>query len=295
MMGRWRAATARPAALLFAAISLVALPACRQAPPSKQYELTGQILSIKPERSEVVVRHDDIKGFMPAMTMPYKVQDPALLTGRKVGDLFKATLVVGEVDAYLSSLNVTGHKPLDSPAPVTDQPHVLEPGEPVADALLVDQGGKPFPMSSLRGHRVALTFIYTRCPLPDFCPLMESHFAAVQQLVKGNPKLSDVRLVTMTMDPEFDTPTILKPHALDLGADPAIWSFVTGEPNEVKRFAEQFGIHVERDDTNKWQIIHNLRTAVIDPDGKIVKIESGNFWKPADLVADLAKTPAPRH
>jgi protein SCO1 len=283
----------RPAASVVATIGLITLMACRQAPPPKEYELTGQILSVKPERSEVVVRHDDIKGFMPAMTMPYKVQDPALLTGRKAGDLFKATLVVGEVDAYLSSLNVTGHKPLDSAAPVADQPRVLAPGDPVADALLVDQGGKPRPLSSLRGHRVALTFVYTRCPLPDYCPLMEKHFVEVQQQIKANPKLADVRLVTLTLDPEYDTPAVLRPHALDIGADPAVWTFVTGEPNEVRRFAEQFGVHYEIDQTNKWQLIHNLRTAVIDADGKVVKIESGNFWKPADLVADLAKTPAP--
>ena len=294
MMACRRAAPPLPAAILLALLAVNML-ACRQAPPPKQYELTGQILSIKPERNEVVVRHDDIKGFMPAMTMPYKVQDPALLTGRKVGDLFKATLVVGEVDAYLSSLNVTGHKPLDTPAPVSDQPDILDPGDTVADALLVDQGGKPLPLSSLRGHRVALTFIYTRCPLPDYCPLIEQNFVTVQRMLKANPKLSDVRLVTMTMDPEFDTPAVLRPHALDLGADPAIWSFATGEPAEVKRFAEQFGIHIERDDTNTWQLIHNLRTAVIDADGKVVKIESGNFWKPADLVADLEKTPAPAH
>src|SRR5436853_7150157 len=113
----------RPVAVVTAAIALLTIAGCRQVPPPKQYELTGQILAIKPERSEVLVRHDDIKGFMPAMTMPYKVKDPALLTGRKEGDLFKATLVVEEVDAYLTSLNVTGHKELDAPAPVVDQPH----------------------------------------------------------------------------------------------------------------------------------------------------------------------------
>ena len=289
-----RPATRRATAvLLIAAFTLVTALACRQAPPPKEYELTGQILSVKPERNEVVVHHDDIKGFMPAMTMPYKVKDQGLLAGRKAGDLFKATLVVGEVEAYLTSLNITGHKPLETPAPVADQPPILAPGEPVADALLVDQGGKPLPMSSLRGHRVALTFVYTRCPLPDYCPLMEQHFSAVQRMVKGNPKLSDVRLLTMTLDPEYDTPAVLKTHALDVGADPAIWSFVTGEPGEVRRFAAQFGIHTERDETNSWQLIHNLRTAVIDTDGKVVKVESGNFWKPADLVADIEKTPAP--
>jgi protein SCO1/2 len=282
-----------PFSVLFAAIALVV--ACRRPPPPKQYQLTGQILAIKPERSEVLIKHNDIPGFMPAMTMPYKVDDPALLNGRKEGDLVTATLVVEEVKAYLTSLNVTGHRQLDAPPPVTDTPHVLEPGEPVADALLVDQSGKPIPLSSLRGHRLALTFIYTRCPLPDYCPLMERNFAAVQQAVKANPALADVRLLTMTMDPEYDTPAVLKPHAVDVGADPAVWSFMTGEPTEVQRFEEQFGIHVERDETNKWQLIHNLRTAVIDADGKVVKTESGNFWTPAELVADLEKTPAPRH
>jgi protein SCO1/2 len=285
----------RHSAVVLAVTALLALVACRQAPPPKQYELTGQILSVKPERSEVVLKHDDIKNFMPAMTMPYKVREPALLTGRKPGDLIKATLVVGEVDAYLSSLNVVGHRELDTPAPVVDQPHVLDSGETVADALLVDQGGKPTPWSSFKGHRVALTFAYSRCPLPDYCPLMEKNFAAVQQAIKANPKLADVRLLIVTLDPEFDTPEILKPHALDLGADPAVWTFATGEPAEVKRFAEQFGIHYETDQTNKWQIIHNLRTAVIDSTGRVVKTESGNFWKPADLVADLEKTPPPAH
>jgi protein SCO1 len=285
----------RPPAVVVAAIALLALVACRQAPPPRTYELTGQILAIKPERNEVVVKHEDIKNFMPAMTMPYKVKEPALLTGRKEGDLIKATLVVEEVDAYLTSLNVVGHRPVESPAPVADQPHVLEPGDTVADALLVDQGGKPRPWSSFKGHRVAVTFVYTRCPLPDYCPLMEKNFTAVQQLVKANPKLADVQLLTITMDPEYDTPAILKPHALDLGADPAVWTFATGTPAEVKRFSEQFGIHYELDQTNKWQLIHNLRTAVVDSTGHVVKTESGNFWKPAELVADLEKTPAPAH
>ena len=280
-------------AIVAAAIALTAMMGCRAAPPPKQYELTGQILAVKPEKNEVVVKHDDIKNFMPAMTMPYKVKEPALLTGRKEGDLIRATLVVGEVEAYLTSLNVVGHRPLDSPAPVTEQPHILEKGEPVGDALLVDQGGKPTAWSSFRGHRVALTFVYTRCPLPDYCPLMEKNFAAVQQQVKANPKLKDVRLLTVTMDPEFDTPAVLRAHALDLGADPTVWTFATGEAAEVKKFAEHFGIHYEVDQTNKWQLVHNLRTAVIDADGRVVKTESGNFWKPDDLVADLAKTPAP--
>jgi protein SCO1 len=278
-------------------VLIVAITAAcsRPAPPAKQYELTGQILSLKPERQEVLVKHDDIKGFMPAMTMPYKVKDASLLEGKEPGDLIKATLVVGEVDAYLSAVAKTGHAALDTPAPTSQHPDLLEAGQQVPDALLVDQDGKPTPFSKLRGHRVALTFMYTRCPLPDFCPLMDRNFARVQATLKQTPQLSDVRLVTMTLDPMFDTPPVLKEHAQALNADPALWSFVTGEPTEVARFSAAFGIYVEPDAQTKDQIIHNLRTAVIDADGRVVSVVSGNSWTPAELVADLKKAPAPRN
>jgi len=231
---------------------------------------------------------------MPAMTMPYKVQDGTLLAGKQPGDLIHATLVVGEVEAHLSSLTKTGHAALETPPPATDHPDVLEPGQQIPDALLVNQDGKPTPFSSLRGHRVALTFMYTRCPLPDFCPLMDRNFATVQSLISKTPRLADVRLITVTLDPAFDTPAVLKPHAEALNADTRVWSFMTGEPAELNRFSSAFGIYTEADQQNPDQVIHNLRTAVIDPDGRLVKVQSGNSWTPAQLVADLSAAPAPR-
>jgi protein SCO1 len=267
------------------ALALVAV-ACGRPPDARQYELTGQILAVRPERSEVVIRHEDIKGFMPGMTMPFKVQDGALLSGAQPGDLVTATLVVEEVGAYLSALKKTGHQPLAEapPAPASD---VLQEGAPVSDAALVDQTGAARPMSSFRGHRVALTFIYTRCPLPEFCPLMDRHFVAVQKEIKSTPSLADVRLVTVTFDPEYDTPEVLKTHAGRQRADPAIWSFLTGEPSEVAAFAKQFGIYTERAPERAIDITHNLRTAVIAPDGRLVTVYTGNSWTPAELVADL--------
>ena len=115
---------------------------------------------------------------MPAMTMPYKVQDPALLQGKQPGDLVTATLVVEEVNAYLSTLTTTGRAPLDTPpaGPAITDSDLLKEGDAVPDHALVDQAGTPRTIGSLRGHRVALTFIYTRCPLPDFCPLMDRQF-----------------------------------------------------------------------------------------------------------------------
>jgi protein SCO1/2 len=154
----------------------------------------------------------------------FKVRDEGLLSGKRPGDLVTATLVVGDVDAYLSSLTTTGHQPLEAAPTVSDAPRILVAGEQVADALLVDQDGAPRPFGQFRGHRLAITFIYTRCPFPEFCPLMDRHFATLQTSVKGTPSLADVRLLSVTLDPQFDTPSVLKNHARMRGADPAIHS-----------------------------------------------------------------------
>ena len=274
-------------------VALLAL-ACGNAPESKQYELTGQIIAINPERQEVLVSHEDIPGFMPAMTMPFKVKEAALLEGTAPGDLITATLVVEETDAYLSVLTRTGSAPLENPppAPLITASDLLREGEIVPDHALVDQDGLPRSMASLRGHRVALTFIYSRCPLPDFCPRMDRNFAEVQKVLSETPELADVRLVTVTFDPEFDTPEVLKAHARRLQADPTRWHFVTGAPAEVMSFARRFGVIAEPGEEG-GMMLHNLRTAVIDPEGRLVTVHSGNLWTPAELVADLKAAPAP--
>lgn len=274
-------------------LTALSAAACSRAPEPKRYQVRGQILSVDPQRQEVLVDHEDIEGFMPAMTMPYKVRDGALLEGKKPGDLFTATLVVEEVNAYLSTITTTGHAPLETPpaGPRITDADMLKDGDGVPDHALVDQRGMPRPIGSLRGHRVALTFMYTRCPLPDFCPLMDKQFAEVQQAIRKAPELADVRLVSVTLDPEFDTPAVLDTHARALGADPRLWHFVTGDRDDVLAFAKRFGVLTEPGDPGA--LVHNLRTAVINPQGRLVKAYSGNMWSPAELVADLKAAPAP--
>jgi protein SCO1 len=277
-------------------LAAVAVACGRSAPEPRQYELQGQILAMRPEAGEVTIRHGDIRGFMPGMTMPFRVKDAALLEGKQPGDLVTATLVVGETEAHLSALNKTGSAPIENPVEVTrTEGAILVPGDIVPDQLLVDQDGVPMPISSLRGHRVALTFMYVRCPLPDFCPRMDQNFAAVQKTIKSTPELADVRLVSVSFDPEFDTPAALKKHAQALGADPMVWKFVTATPEEMDKLTGRFGVHVERDEQKSIDITHNLRTAVIGPDGRVVKVHSGTDWTPAQLVADLKAVPAPTH
>ena len=270
--------------------------ACSRTAPAKEYQLHGQILDVKPETNEVLVKHGDIQGFMPAMTMPYKVEDPKVLAGKQPGDLITATLVVGETEAHLSKIDKTGHAAIeDATVPAITESQILKPGEPVPDTKLVDENNAARPLTSLKGHRVALTFMYTRCPQPDFCPLMDRNFAAIQNEIKKTPGLGDVRLVSVSFDPANDTPAVLKLHAKTLQADPAVWHFVTASPGDIKGFAATFGVIAEPGDESPAILTHNLSTAVIDADGKLVKIRPGNMWTPADLIADLKAAPAPAH
>jgi protein SCO1/2 len=266
---------------------LLTVACSRPAPSDREYQLTGQILSIKPETEEVLVKHDDIKGFMPAMTMPYKVENGALLTGKQPGDLISATLVVGETSAYLKNITTTGHAAIELPPtqPEVSALDIVKPGEAVPDAPLVDEEGKPRPIASYRRKRLILTFIYTRCPDAEFCPLMNQQFAVLQRQIASTPALADVQLLSISFDPEHDTPDVLKAYAKQQQADPNIWHFATAPEDEVKKFAARFGLTVTSDGSPI--LIHNLATAVIDAEGRLVALHSSNQWKPADLVAEL--------
>ena len=285
-------------AWLFRSVCVVAIAvsACSRTPPAKEYQLKGQILDVKPETNEVLVKHEDIKGFMPAMTMPYKVEDGKLLAGKEPGDLITATLVVGETEAHLSTIDKTGHAPIEyTDGPELTASQILKPGDPVPDTKLIDENNMARPLTSYKGHRVALTFMYTRCPQPDFCPLMDRNFAALQNEIMKTPDLADVRLVSVSFDPANDTPAVLKTHAKDLKANAAVWHFVTASPEDIKGFTAKFGVTAEPSDESPAVLTHNLSTAVIDAGGKLVKIRPGNMWTPADLIGDLKAAPAPAH
>ncbi len=274
-------------------IAALCLAACRQEPPPKEYQLTGQILSVKPESQEVLVKHDDIPGFMMAMTMPYKVGDAELLKDRTAGDLITATLVVGETRAYLSSLTKTGHAEVILPdvQPEVSALDMLKTGDVVPDVPLVNEDGKAFTLAAYQGRRLALTFIYTRCPDPEFCMLMDRNFLAVQMAIQSTPALSDVQLLSVSFDPEFDTPAVLKEHALRMRADSKVWRFATGKTEDVKALASRFGVTVTQNGSPV--LVHNLGTAVIDSTGRLSTLHSTNRWTPSDLVAELQAAAAP--
>jgi protein SCO1/2 len=278
--------------VVFSAFSAVLLSACSQRADPRQFTLQGQVISIAPDRQQATLKHEDIQGLMPAMTMPYKVKDRRLLDGIVPGDLIQATLVIVTNDAYLTTLRKTGSAPIEKPTAesVTASSgfELLKPGEPVPDTRFVDQDGRKRGFGSFRGQTVVLTFIYTRCPMPTFCPLMDRHFAALQHRIKADRALNGrIHLVTVSFDPATDTPPVLKKHAAELQADPRSWTFLTGDRDEVDQFASRFGMSVARALTDQRDITHNLRTAVISPDGTLVKVYTGNDWTPDQLLDDL--------
>jgi protein SCO1/2 len=281
--------------ILFSLCLALAASACSKAPDTRVFTLQGQIQSFDLPRKLVIVKHEEIKGFMPAMTMPYEVRDMKLLDGLVPGDLINATLNVLSSGAYLSDIRKVGTAPLEKPPADASNPapsassgfELLKPGEAVPDGTFADQDGKTRRFSEFKGTPVAMTFVYTKCPLPTFCPLMDRHFVTVQKTLKSDPSLKTVHLVTVSFDPVTDTPPVLKAHAKTLDADLARWTFLTGDRDEIDRFASRFGVQVSRALDDARDITHNLRTVVIDADGKLVKVYTGNDWTPAQVLADL--------
>jgi protein SCO1/2 len=273
--------------------ALLLLAFCSACSNAREYPLKGQVLFVDPAKQEITVKHEDVRGFMPGMTMPFKVPDKTEFGSVAPGDLITATLVVEETAGYLEDVAKTGSAPLPPEAKLLPRATILEPGDAVPDVSFTDQTGASRRLSDWRGKVVALTFIYTRCPIPNFCPLMDRHFAAVQRQVKAEALLdSRVHLVSISFDPEHDTPEVLAKHGARVGADPGQWSFVTAPWEVIDPFARVFGVAIMRDDKPTQEILHNLRTAIIGKDGRLVRVLNGNEWTPEELMTAIREADA---
>jgi protein SCO1 len=268
---------------------LIAAASCSNA---KQYEMRGQILAVNRDKLEILVKHEEIAGLMPAMTMPWKVRTSNMLDNLGPGDLITSELVVEDNQGVVTKITKLGTAKPDLPAPAGPaKPGVkyLAPGDTVPNQVFVDHNGRTRNLEDLRGGRaMAVTFIYTKCPVPTFCPMMDRQFAETQALLKAKALQDRVRLLSVSFDPENDTPAVLRSHGKKLDFDPEVWTFVTTKPEEIDPFAASFGVTLVRGEApNPWEIGHTLRTAVIGRDGRLVKTYSGGDWTPSDLVADL--------
>jgi protein SCO1/2 len=266
--------------------------ACGGSSDRREFTLQGQIISVAADRRQATIKHEEIPGFMAAMTMPYEVQDPKEYESLAPGDLITARLVVLPNAGYLEAVRKVGEAPLeraagDVGAGASGGFELIKTGAPVPNVTLVDQEGKTVTLDTFRGSAIVVTFIYTSCPMPDFCPLMDRNFAAIQKKLQEQNNELKVHLLSVSFDPAIDTPAVMKKHAAALGADPRLWSFVTGDRDEVDKWAAGFGMAISRAMNDPRDITHNLRTVILDRQGNLVQTYGGNEWTPEQVVADV--------
>ena len=276
--------TARAAILIFLIVILAACAGRRSV--ERRYDLKGRVVAVDRAKGELTIDHEEIVGYMPAMTMPYALRDDDALKVVDAGDKIQATLVVADDGSYwLEHPFITKGQPgaTDQTTPAGMEP---QPGAEVPDVELVNQDGRRIGVRQFRGRALLVTFVYTRCPAPDQCPLMSANFAQVNAALGNDPDLRNkAHLLSVTLDPEYDKPEVLRSYgAAYAGGKFDDWDFATGDPGEVRRLAQFFGLMYGRED---GQLIHSLRTAVVTPDGRLYKIYRGNEWKPEEVLRDL--------
>ena len=259
----------------------------RNSANEKRFDLKGKVVAVEPDKHLVTVSHEEIKGYMPGMTMPFSLPNEADLQILASGDDISATLVVDGSHSWLEDVVITRQS--DDPSATTGVTEA-KPGDVVPDYQLINQDGKDIRLGSYHGKALLLTFIYTRCPLPEYCDLMSNNFAVIEKQLKAQPEIyGKTHLLSISIDPEYDTPKVLRSYGAahtERYQDETFehWEFATGSADQIKGIAQYFGLRYFAD---KDQIVHGLRTVVITPAGKVYKVYRDNEWKPEQLVQDM--------
>ena len=277
-----------PRALYLVAVCVL-LAACSASKSSgaEHYDFKGKVIAVDRSKGEVTVDHEEVKGFMDAMTMAFPLRDADALNTVAPGDDIQATLVIAEDGSYWlenptitkTMLGATATTPANGPS----EPQL---GAEIPDVKLVNQDGRAMSTRQLGRRALAVTFIYTRCPMADQCPLLSTNFAELNGALASDAELAKkTHLLSVTLDPEYDKPEVLKSYGSTYaGGKFDTWDFATGDPPDVRRFAEFFGLAYKAENN---QVIHSLRTAVVTPEGRLFKLYRGNEWKPAEVLNDL--------
>jgi protein SCO1/2 len=280
----WNQAAATALAISVGAGTVALTRWYRPADDPSRKPVRGVVLTA-PEGRSVRIAHDEIPGYMAAMTMSFTLADgesAALVPGDRV----RFTLRTNAPGNLAEDVTVTGHGAVPAgEAPAPPRVSRLKPGDTLPAFALVDERAQALTDADLRGHPTVVTFIFTRCPVPEFCPLVTSRFAELQRMLARDRSLPHgTQLLSITLDPAFDTPPILEAYARAKGADAARWRFATGKPDEVLQVARAFSVYVER---NGALLDHTLATALVDAEGRVVEIWRGNGWKAADVAEAL--------
>ncbi len=262
---------------------------------AKRYNLEGKIVSADKAKKTAKIDHKDIPGFMEAMTMDFPIREDWVWEDLQPGAEIRAELVVdnqAKDPFWLEKIGIIAAPNPNQPAPPIDD-RFAQIGKEVPDFTLTNQEGKRFSLKDYRGKALAITFIYSRCPLPDFCIAMSKNFSDLALKLNNEPEAKEkIRLLSVSFDPETDTPEKLKQYGLGyLGKNAApdftVWQLAVGSEKEVRGVADFFGLRYELNEQDKTQFNHSLRTAVVSPTGKVTKIFAGNDWTPNDLQKEL--------
>jgi len=273
--------------LIFALFTLTAAAQTNQETHAAQ----GVVIEVTPAEKKVTIKHETIPGYMQAMTMPFDVKDTNELSGLTPGDVVSFRIVVQGDEGWIDQIQKTGKTntpPTTGPFRAVRDVEALNEGDPLPAYHFTNQLGQAFSTAQFKGQALAITFLFTRCPSPNFCPLMANNFSQTARKLLATPNApTNWHLLTISFDPENDTPEVLRAYAEAHHADPAHSTFATGALIDITAIGEPFGLAFWKEQGSI--INHNLRTVVIDPAGHVQKIFIGNEWKPEDLVAEILK------
>jgi protein SCO1/2 len=275
--------------VVFAVMCVCIATSCHRSGSEKRYDFKGKVVAVEPDKHLVTVSHEDVKGLMPAMTMPFTVHNEADLQILAPDDEITATLVIDGSHSWLENLIIARESANPSAMPAVI---IAKEGDEVPNFTLRNQDDREIHIRNYRGKALLLTFIYTRCPVPDYCTLMSDNFAQIDRELGKDPEIyAKTHLLSISIDPEYDTPKVLRSYGAAhteryQNETFAHWEFASGTKEQVKEIAQYFGLTYFPE---KDQIIHALRTVIVNPDGKIAKVYSGNEWKPEEVLAEIKK------
>ncbi len=257
---------------------------------TQTYTVDGRVAGIKDDGRTLVVEHEKIPGYMPAMIMPIPVAESSMTASLEQGDAIRFRLAVSDDSASIVGLRpipdtAVARTPARTITPINPKgeqgAQMLQTGDRVpADLTLTSQTGETFQIGDYRGQALVLTFIYTRCPLPNYCPLMSKQFATLQSQLRKQYG-QKVQLLSISFDPAYDTPKVLREYASQYTGRLDNWTFATGDSTQIQRATQLFGVFTQKKDSD--EITHNLTTALIGPEGRVRRLWRGNDWTSEDV------------
>jgi protein SCO1/2 len=281
--------------ILLACCVALALLSCGRSSNSDEgadhYDTRGVVRGFSPDRSTIEIQHENIPDFMPSMTMPFVTRDPKQIADLRTGEAISFRMAVTKKDFWIENVkkirreDVNVAEPKRTSPVSADRDARLTEGDKMRPFSLTNENDEPISLDTFHGNSFVLTFVFTRCPVPNFCPRMSNNFEELQEAIKSSTgTLATTRLLSVTLDPAYDTPKVLSDYAGFHHADSKIWNFATGDEKAIDSLTRAFSVYRQNEGGT---ISHGLATALINKEGKIDKIWRGNAWTPAEIIKEI--------